>query len=143
MDKTRQLIDTAWQAWWDALAGGPPFKVEYHQQQWQQPDSGPYGRLSLTFGDVVPGAIGPDMERCECLLCLQIFLPKDGNYSTVTQTRDKISTFWRYKQFDNTTDNVRRHLDFGVADLTAAGARDGYKQYNVWVNFRCDKYFLS
>lgn len=145
MERTRQLIDTAFHTWWeDADGANHPFPVEYHSQPFTQPDSGIYGRLSILFGGVNPGAVGPQMDRSDDVLCLQIFLPEGANFADITAAVDKVRAFWRYKQFDDThTDGVRRHLDFGNVDLTTAAARDGYKQFNVWASFRCDKYFPS
>jgi hypothetical protein len=139
MERTRQLIDAAWKTWWDAIPA--PFPVEYHSQAHVTPATGVYGRLSINFGDVSPGAVGPVMDRMQALLCLQIFLPADSQYSVVTSAADAVRTFWRYKQIDDTTGGTRTHIDFGNVELSLAGSRDGYKQFNLWVPFRVDKFF--
>ena len=143
MEKTRQLIDTAWMAWWESMPGGPPFPVEYHNQAARTPKEGVYGRMSIITGEAMPASVGQTHERFEAMLCLQIFLPEDTDFPNVTRAHDVMRAFWRYKQFSDTTDGIVTRLDFGNVSLVAAGARDGYKQYNAWANFRCDKYFPS
>lgn len=143
MEKTRQLIDAAWKAWWEALPSGGPFPLEYHNQAHRTPATGLYGRMSVVSSDASPASVGPVHERIECALVLQVFLPEGDNYATVTTVHDTVRTFWRYKQIRDTTGSVVTHLDFGNTTLQPAGARDGYKQYNVWTNFRCDKFFST
>lgn len=140
MEKTRQLLDAAWQTWWDALTP-VPFPLEYHNQGKSVPQSGTYGRLTLIPGDSESASIGSTHSRFPAILCLQIFVPEGAGFAIVTTAHDAVRAFWKNKQILDNTAGIQTNIDCMEVSLSQAGAENGYKQWNVWLNFRCDKFF--
>jgi hypothetical protein len=145
MEALRKILDTAWKAWWDTASpagAGAPFPLEYHNQPFTLPAAGPYGRLTLRTGETAPASVGSRHDRTPAILALQIFLPEGSDFAVATRMRDTVRDFWRYKQLSATDGSgIVNHVDCEAVSLTESGAEKGYKQFNVWLNFRCDELF--
>lgn len=125
-------IKRAWLTAWNA---GPlsALPVEHENLRFQQPSSGPWGRLTLVTGDTEPAAIGSGagrLERTAFVLFLQIFMPENTGTKIARQAADVMRSL----------DRLSIHqpgltINFRTAGYTPAPnpANTGLAAYNVQI----------
>lgn len=125
-------IKRAWLAAWNA---GPldAMPVEHENLRFQQPSTGPWGRLTLVTGDTEPAAIGTGagrLERTPFVLFMQVFMPENTGTKIARQAADAMRALDRMSiQKDALTVNFR------TAGLTPAPnpSNTGLVAYNVQI----------
>lgn len=87
-EAARALIMSAWKAVFDASALKATFPVEYQNQTFSKPASGPWGRLTLLTADTEPASLGAKHSRTPFVLTLQVFLPAKAGTLIAYQAAD-------------------------------------------------------
>lgn len=143
MERTRALITSTFKTWWDGLTPSPPFALEYDNLEGGKgadtPAQKAWGRLTVIQGQPEPASVGTKHKRCMGTLVVQVFVPEGAGTRVSTDAAQLIA-----EQFDNqqltATDGAGVITDvvFFNTGESLAGARKGYQQRQITLNFRRD-----
>lgn len=137
MEMLRKLLFTAFQEMW--TDAGDLFPVEYENQPFVEPATGPYGRLTLIPGENVPASVGPNHTRQPGLLILQIFVRVGDGMAQATAAADAMTAGLEYITLSDDSSGVRTFVECETVTFRPVAGTTGYKQFNAALKFRCDK----
>lgn len=115
-------------------AGIPSASIEWPNLRFKQPETGPWWRVTILFGESQPAALGPQkLNRTPFSVVVQVFMPTGTGVTASDTTADELG------QWNNTTNKATdpasgtvAHVKFRVASAPVfVQAADGFEQYNV------------
>lgn len=139
MERTRALVTGAFKTWWDALAPQPAITVVYDNLKGKPAAGVAWGRVTVLQGRNWSPFVGSRRKRSIVFLTLQIFIPEDSGVKLASEIAQRMSD-----QFDDSTltatdgAGVQTVVLFRAASLVLVGAKDGYQQFNVFVEAQRD-----
>jgi hypothetical protein len=139
----RTAIVTSFKTVWDASQLGPAgddLAIEWPNQKFEQPASGPWFRFEMIMGTTEPIAIGQRQERTPFVLMLQCFLP-DGTGSTLAfQAADVLGELdYQVSVFTDVPTGSKVHLKYRTAGSASRISKmNSMVQYNVSTRGQAD-----
>lgn len=106
------------------------FPIEIRNRRFKKPASGPWGRLTLTFGSRIPISVGgsggkANLRRTPFILTLQIFVPEHDGEKVAFNIADEILGGMDFESDLRSSGGTKVHTICETATLNAVGKAAG------------------
>lgn len=139
-EAARRMIAQAWKDVWVPGPLSTTVPIEYQNQKFSKPQSGPWGRYTLLPGETNPAALGVNgakIDRTPFFLTIQVFIPEEGGTSVAFQVSDILANLNTQQRL---SDDRKTVVSFYSAGLTPGAAEDGVDAFNVTIQGQWDSY---